>query len=238
MITPVGKQSIGSALKSPLSLVLLAYGAVALFNQWRDWFSLPLAPHLLWLVALYRQSIEVVLTIPTKLAGITIPWFWQDIAVIYLAVGRVASRTYALLYSDSQHFGVKYKPLNRGLLRWLATLTIKSNRRLPSKLGWLATFPAGMAATLVWPWVLPIIIRNPTVTKEDYWYEPIAGGTPHPTNYRQRELPPIGGEHDPKFSVAHSGDFPRHNANFVLVTYALVQVVLAAVMILVNSLAT
>jgi hypothetical protein len=241
-LPPTIKRSIEAALKSPWTLVLLAYGAIALFNQWRDWFSDPLAPQIVWLIDLYRRSIELVVEIPTQLVGLKIPWFWQDVLVLWIAVGRITSRTYALINADTQNLGVKYEPFSRIPFRWLLSMTAACTQCIPSQLRFLATIPAGVVATAIWPWILPVFIQNPSVTKEERWYGPFEGGTPHPIQphfgRRELELPATGKEYTHKFAGEHSADTPRHDTTAILVTYAVVQVGFAATLIFLNSLVT
>lgn len=216
------RESVQAALKSPFSLLLLLYGAFALFSLVRRWYGLPLAPVLVRAIEFYRYTVSGLLDSTAGLTGLTLSAVQQDLLVLWVGVGRIVSRSYVLLTRETLRQDFEYESFNRlpflpltNMNRWFGYMSRGRAYRLGLALSSLVT-------TTLWPLFVLTFILRPTVNKRERW-RTYTGGTPHPADRRQIELPPIGDELKPKFSKEESTVQPRYHAVVIMLTYVVVQ---------------
>ena len=218
------RNSVRAALKSPLGLLVLLYGAFALFNLIRDWYQIPLAPLVVSVVEFYRRTVGPLFSLVTAPSGVTLSPFQQDIVVLWISAGRIVSRSYVLLTEETHSPRFEY----RWFTRWPFLPLTKLNR-------WFGHISQGRAyrvglglssllVTMAWPLVAWPFLIDPTVHKRERW-RVHTGGTPHPSDPSVEELPPLGDELKPKFSREESSTQPHYHAWIVMLTCVAIQAV-------------
>lgn len=227
--------SIKAAVKSPVSWLLLAYGAVALFNLVRGMFDIPAIDPVKLIVERYRLSLDTAVDWTLGWTGLSLPPLAQDALVLWLAVGRAFSRTYVLLEEEIRSPKFHYPPFERQPLLALQRLARWLGRYSNGRLYRVGVAIGSFAVCLAWPLAAWLFLRERTVLKVERWRE-YTGGTPHPSNPRMIELPPIGDELKPKFSKENVSRTDHYDAAVIVTTYLIVQLALTGMLLGGNAL--
>ena len=220
-----------AAVKSPFSLFLLLYGAFALFSLLRRHFDIPLAPAVLDVIRFYRQTVEGVLN---GIARLPLSEPQQDWVVLWIGVGRIVTRSYVLLTRETDHYDREYAWFRRLPFAPLTAMNRRIVRALKGRASWLHLAPSSTIVTFLWPLFLWPFLVSSTVTQRDRWRVP-TGGTPHPSDQRMTELPPIGDELAPKFSKEETQVRPLYNTHVIMLSFLALQLAAVGILLLVNA---
>jgi hypothetical protein len=211
---------------------MLLYGAFALFGLLRRWLSIDLAPVIVDLVQFYRTTVEAAFGVTLGAVGLRIPAVLQDLFVLWVALGRIVGRSFVLLFNESADPKLEYRWFHEPPFARLTSVVTS----MASSGGWPLRF-AGVACAsfvvmMLWPIFVPVFLRHPTVHRREGWRVPI-GGTPHPSNPREVELPPLGDELKPKFSAEVRTEL--YDARIVMRTYLGVQAGCILLLVVANA---